>query len=257
MKTTWLIFFGALFSFPVIAQQQDKKSVVIGRLTTKENAILIVNPPNSDQGVILPQLTTVQRMAITPSSPSEDGLTVFDTGLKSYFFWSDGKWVRAHADNNIKTNYLTIDPASFQLLNPNNKVDVNNRVLFETDNTFVTISRNSNGRALMAPVNLPHGALLKEVTVYYLDDQVKNLSIKLMRKSLAGDNQTLISWESSGNVSAVRNQTLNSFNQPEVIDLENYTYRMVVIFDLEDLEVISDPIQAKQRIYGVKIKYQQ
>lgn len=257
MKTTCLIFVGALLSLPVIAQLQDKKSVVIGKLTTKQNALLIINPPNSDQGVILPQLSTGQRMAIKPTSPSEDGLTVFDTGLKSYFFWSDGKWVRALADNNRKTNYITIDPASFQLLNPNNKVDVNNRVLFETDNSFVTISRNSNGRALMAPLNLPHGALLKEVTVYYLDDQAKNLSIKLMRKSLAGDNQNLIIWESSGNESAVRNQTFNYFNQQEAIDLENYTYRMVVIFNLDDLEVISDPSQAKQRFYGVKIKYQQ
>lgn len=256
MKTTLLIFIGTFLSFLVIAQQQDKKSVVIGKLTSKDNALLIINPPNSDQGVLFPQLTTYQRLAINPVSPSENGLTVFDKDLKSYYFWSDGVWVNMLADNKIKTNFFNIDPGSFQLLKPSNKVDADNMLLFESDNTFVTISRNSNGREVIAPVNIPHGSILKEVTVYYLDDHVKNLQANLLRKSFSGNNQTMVRWASSGNTSAIRNQTINSFDQGEVIDLENFTYRIVFTFDLEDLEIISEPSQAKQRIYGVKIKYQ-
>lgn len=257
MKTTLLIFAGALLSLTVIAQPPEKKSVVIGTMTNKPNAILIVNPPNADQGVLLPQLTTAQRTALKPSSPSENGLTVFDTGFKAYFYWSDGAWVRALADNTIKTSFYTIDPVNFQMLKPNNKVDQNNLAVFETDNTFVTASRNNDGEEIMAAVNLPHGAIIKEVTVYYLDDDSDNLKVKLMRKSLSGDNQDIINWESSGNSSSVRQQSFNYFNGQEVIDLENYTYRILVVFDIDDGETIYEPSQAKQRIYGVKIKYQQ
>src|SRR5688500_1692036 len=75
MKTL-LAIAGIMFSLLATAQSTDKKSVVIGSLTEKPNALLIVNPQNSDQGVLMPQLSTGQRTAMKPSSPSEDGLMV-------------------------------------------------------------------------------------------------------------------------------------------------------------------------------------
>ena len=64
---TFLTVAVALFSLAAFAQ--DKQSVVIGSLTEKPNALLIVNPQNADQGVLLPQLSSAQRMAMKPSSP--------------------------------------------------------------------------------------------------------------------------------------------------------------------------------------------
>ena len=46
------------------AQSQPSKSVAIGTLVDRPNAILILNPPNHDQGILIPQLTTAQRLAM-------------------------------------------------------------------------------------------------------------------------------------------------------------------------------------------------
>jgi hypothetical protein len=246
-----------LMSLAAIAQPGERKSVVIGSMTTKPNALLIVNPQNSDQGVLLPQLSTDQRMALKPSSPSENGLIVFDTNLRSYFYWSEGGWVRLYADNNRKDRFYNIDPVSFQELKPNNNIRHNNTAVFESDNSFVTASRNGLGEGIIAPLNLPHLAVMQELTVYYMDNDNENLKLYLIRKSLSGSNQTIMSWESSDASPGVRNESFQDFANNAIIDLENYTYRVVVVFDIDDDDTIDEPSQAKQRMYGVRIKYQQ
>ncbi len=257
MRTTLLICLSALFCTTGIAQPKEKKSVVIGKMTTKENALLILNPPEANQGVILPQLSSAQRTSINPSSPSENGLIVFDTDLKSFLFWSDGAWVKSHADNLIETKFLSIDPLSFRGLKASNSIRPANMVVFETENTFVTVSQNNQGEQIMASLNLPHASVMKELTVYYMDNDSRTLKVKLMRKSLPGNNEEIISWESSGSSSEVNAQSFQSFNGLEVIDLEKYSYRLLVIFDTNNDDAINEPADATQRLYGVKIKYQE
>jgi hypothetical protein len=257
MKKTLLLVAGALLSFAVMAQPKNKRSVVIGKMTTKENALLILNPPNSDQGVILPQLTTGQRLALSPSSPSEDGLTVFDTNAKSYFFWSEGKWVRTLAENTATTRYYSIDPSAFQELKPDNSTRHTNITVFETDNTFVTASRSDGAEQMIAPLTLPHGAVMRELTLYYLDNDNSNLTVELLRKNLSGKNEELLNWQSAGSSANVAQQTFTSFNGAEVINNEIYSYRLLVIFGHSIADPIIDPSQARQRIYGAKIKYQE
>ena len=246
----------SLLVLTVSAQPGDKKSVVIGSMTSKPNALLIVNPQNSDQGVLLPQLSTGQRMSLKPSSPSEDGLIVFDTNAKSYFYWSNGGWTKLYAENNRKGTYLTIDPIDFRDLKPNDNIRHNNVAVFESDNSFVTASRNGQGEEIIAPVVLPHDAVLQEFTIYYQDNDADNLKVYLLRKSLTGGNDQIIGWESSGATGSVRSESLNNFNGREKIDLENYTYRILVVFDLDDGEDVNTPSDARQRMYGVRIKYQ-
>jgi hypothetical protein len=82
----------------VIAAYGQKKSVVVGTLISRPNAILILNPPGADQGFLLPQLTTSQRLAILPSSPQEDGLMVFDADDKSFYHWKSNAWVKGLGD---------------------------------------------------------------------------------------------------------------------------------------------------------------
>ena len=50
------------------ALSQPSKSVAIGTLVDRPNAILILNPPNHDQGILIPQLTTAQRLAMAAVS---------------------------------------------------------------------------------------------------------------------------------------------------------------------------------------------
>ncbi|HEX8040163.1 MAG TPA: hypothetical protein VF490_13480 [Chryseosolibacter sp.] len=236
------------------AQQTGKRSVVIGSMTTKPNALLIINPPNSDQGALLPQLSSGQRLALKPSSPAEDGLIVFDTNLQSYYYWSKGSWSKLDASSS--PDYYSIDPASFRGLKSANPLE-SNLALFETDNSFVTVVRDGLGEQIVAPVDLPHGAAIKEMTVYYMDNDMENIHVDLLRQNLAGASETMLGWTSSGTIPSVRSESFTSFNGLENIDLENYRYRIIVTFDLQPEDIVDQPSQAQQRIYGVKIKYQQ
>lgn len=65
----------------------------------RPNAVLVINPPNKDQGFLLPQLTSSERNAIAPASPQDDGLVVFDTTDKSFYYWSGGAWIRGLGDS--------------------------------------------------------------------------------------------------------------------------------------------------------------
>ncbi|MGC1242791.1 MAG: hypothetical protein WA874_14465 [Chryseosolibacter sp.] len=245
----------ALLSLTVFAQT-EKKSVVVGSLTSRPNALLIVNPPNADQGVLLPQLSTGQRMSLKPSSPAEDGLIVFDTNFKAYYYWSDGAWVRLRTDKK-ETTYYTIDPLGFQELKPNKEIRHNNLAVFEAENTFVTVRPDGAGEQIIAPVSLPHGAVMQEVTVYYMDNDNRNFKVYLMRKSFTGSNEEIIRWESSEDSNTIKSQSFSNFQGLETVDLENYSYRLVVVFDIDDGITIEEPSDARQRIYGVRIKYQQ
>lgn len=236
--------------------QPHKKSVVIGSKTERPNALLIINPQNSDQGVLLPQLSTGQRMAMKPSSPQENGLIVFDTSIKSYYYWTDGRWIRMNGESADGTNFHTIDPASFQALKRSGDTQQSNLVIFEADNAFVTIARASYGKAIIAPLELPHLAVLDEVTVYYMDNHYDNLKFSIQRKRLTGGSEPILSWESSGSSSSIRSQSFNQFNGLGTIDLEHYTYRILVTFDLDNSDNVDTPGEARQRLYGVKVKYQ-
>ena len=244
----------ALVALAAAGQQAGKRSVVIGSMTTKPNALLIINPPNSDQGALLPQLSSVQRLALKPSSPAEDGLIVFDTNVQSYYYWSNGSWSKL--DGNARAGIYSIDPASFRGLKSGSPLE-SNLALFEMDNTFVTVIRDGAGEKIIAPVELPHGASIKEMTVYYMDNDAENIHIELFRENLAGGSESMLGWTSSGTVPSVRSESFSAFNGMEKIDLENYRYRIIVTFDLQPDDIIDQPSQAQQRIYGVKIKYQQ
>lgn len=236
--------------------QPAKKSVVIGSMTSKPNALLIINPQHADQGVILPQLSTAQRLALKPSSPSEDGLIVFDTSLDTYFYWSDQNWVRLLHDKIRKTSYLSIDPAAFKELKPNDDVRHDYIVLFQSDNSFITATRDFN-KQIIAPVQLPHGAEIKELKVHYMDNSDRNIKLHLVRTAFGQSPQELLRWESSGASSSINVETFDTFNSLQTIDLENYTYRLIVEFDIPSGSDVDSPDQARQRLYGVRIKYEE
>ena len=248
---------GMMFSLFAIAQSADKRSVVIGSRTDKPNALLIVNPKDSNQGVLMPQLSSSQRNSMKPSSPSEDGLIVFDTNLQTYYYWSNGGWTRIDANNYKKAQYYSIDPVSFKVMRPNGSVSQNNLAIFETDNTFVTAMRDGQGEEMIAAVNLPHGATIKAMTVYYLDNDSDDIQVRFTRRNASSNSENILSWASTGAEALVKSETFSSFNGMELIDLENYTYRIAVIFDIDAEDVIDEPSQARQRLYGVKIIFEQ
>ncbi|MEO7992109.1 MAG: hypothetical protein ABI663_21330, partial [Chryseolinea sp.] len=103
---------------------QGKKSVVIGTFIDKPNAILVINPPNSDQGFLLPQLTTAQRVSIVPSSPQDDGLLVFDITDKSFYYWSGDAWIKGLGDNDSQVLSYNAVTQTLSLSNSGGQVDL-------------------------------------------------------------------------------------------------------------------------------------
>ena len=250
LLTAFLVF----FSLCVIAQP-EKKSVVIGSMLNRPNALLIVNPQNSDQGVLLPQLSSAQRMSMKPSSPADDGLIVFDLNAQSYFFWSNGNWIKIGVQR--QNRFYSIDPAGFQELKPDDEIRHNNMVIFESDNSFITTSRADGGEEIVAPINLPHGSMMNEITIYYMDNGTNDLTVAVFRKPFSGAAEEITRWTSSGASATISSQSLTDFAGKETIDLEKYTYRVVVRFDQGKEEGIDSPEDARQRVYGVRIKYQE
>jgi hypothetical protein len=234
--------------------QAEKKSMVVGTLTSKPNALLIVNPPDGDQGVLLPQLTTAQRLAITPST-EENGLLVFDTEQKTFYFWKDTAWIPLSQPVS-QIEYYTIDPVDFQVLKSDGKADKHNLAVFETDNTFVTASKDAEGESVMASLHLPNGSTIKEITVYYADNGIGNIGVQVLRKDLAtGLNQVIGTWTSLTNALNLRTATLGLLGGTEVIQNDLFTYRILVNFDIQS--TIDRALLATQRIYAIRIAYQQ
>ncbi len=117
---TCFFLLGLLFSSTTLLAQ--KKSMVIGSMISRPNALLILNPPDANQGVLFPQLTTANRLLIQPTSPADDGLLVFDSTEKLFYYWKDNTWIRGLGDTiqnqnlSLSGNTLSItDGASVNL----------------------------------------------------------------------------------------------------------------------------------------------
>jgi len=153
-------------------------------------------------------------------------------------------------------DYYAVDPADFTVLKPEGKADKHGMVVFETDDTFVTAGRDDEGESIMAALNFHHGSTLQEVVIYYWDNAPQNLSTTLYRKNLAtGIKEVINTWSSTGSSSSIRTETLSSFNGREIISNELFSYRIRVDFDINTN--VDNPSQARQRIYGIRIRYQQ
>jgi hypothetical protein len=60
----------------------------------RPNALMVLNPPDGNQGFLVPQLTTRQRLSMRPLSPQEDGLLLFDLDEKAFYYWKNNSWVK-------------------------------------------------------------------------------------------------------------------------------------------------------------------
>jgi len=110
----------ALLSLSQLCWSQTGKSVVIGTTVNRPHALLILNPPDGNQGFLLPQISTANRILIQPTSPSEDGLVVFDITEKSFYFWKDSQW-----NKGLGGGSLSYDPVTHILSQANgNTIDL-------------------------------------------------------------------------------------------------------------------------------------
>ncbi|MEJ1242521.1 hypothetical protein WBG78_30515 [Chryseolinea sp. T2] len=149
------VFFGLFISTATYSQTAEQKSVVIGKKTDHPNALLIVNPPNADQGVLLPQITSQNRNAMRPSSPNDDGLIVFDTTEKSFYCWINNSWVKGLGASLIQD--LTITGNILSLTNDITSVDLSGISLTGTNIIDGTIGANDIANSAITPLKIQPG----------------------------------------------------------------------------------------------------
>ena len=99
MKYGFLLF-PMLFFWGAISCMAQNVSINDNGALPNAFSVLDVDASANDKGILIPRLTSAQRMAIIGLGASEEGLTVYDETLKSFFFWDGSVWEEfAHVDN--------------------------------------------------------------------------------------------------------------------------------------------------------------
>ena len=99
-----VVVFSLFFVGSVSAQN---KTLGVGAATPNPNAALHVESPTSNQGFIMPRLTTLQRSAMDSILTATDkGLMLYDTDLNAIYIWDGTAW-RSTADVAGSTNSTT------------------------------------------------------------------------------------------------------------------------------------------------------
>lgn len=74
----------------------------IGIGTVTPNASSVLDIVSTTKGMLAPRMTTAQRIAITTPA---DGLLVYDTNLKSFYYYSATAWVAINAGGTTRLNF--------------------------------------------------------------------------------------------------------------------------------------------------------
>jgi hypothetical protein len=77
----------------------------VGIGTVTPNASSVLDITSTTQGMLAPRMTTTQRTAIT--TPAE-GLLVYDTDLKSFYYYSAAAWVAITGGSSARANFKRI-----------------------------------------------------------------------------------------------------------------------------------------------------
>ncbi|HTF20930.1 MAG TPA: hypothetical protein VK658_22805, partial [Chryseolinea sp.] len=152
------------------------------------------------------------------------------------------------------TQFYSIDPSDFQGLQPDGDKDAS-LGLMETNNGLYAFSM-LNSRTIVAPITVPHGATLQNITVYYEITNIIGIltpiNVRLIQKSLSGGlNIDLTNVVIAPLLSFGVTSQSGSFTH--TVNNSTSSYRLLIRFShLGDADQASE---ATQRIYGVRIQY--
>jgi hypothetical protein len=88
-----------------ITTYSQNKTLAVGTATPNPNAALHVESPTNNQGLLMPRLTSTQRINMT-LGPSDIGLLVYDVTLNSVHTWDGSSW--SNAANSDLANKLAM-----------------------------------------------------------------------------------------------------------------------------------------------------
>jgi len=71
-----------------------QNSVGVNTNTPNVNSVLELVSPNSNQGFLVPRLTTFQRTSMAISlAVNDNGLMVYDTDQNLFYYWNNNTWI--------------------------------------------------------------------------------------------------------------------------------------------------------------------
>ncbi len=135
----------ACFILP-IQQVYAQSGVGIGTSNPNPNAALDITSAANDKGILVPRLTSTQRLAMNASlSATENGLLVFDSDLKEFFYWNNTIWVTISViqDLQLVGNSLSITKNSSATV-----IDLSPFSGTNTDNQDLSSSSSGNNRTV-------------------------------------------------------------------------------------------------------------
>ena len=84
------LFFFAMF----VVAMQSRAQVAINNTNATPNNYAMLDVSATQKGVLIPRITTADRTTMAGSmGATEEGLTVYDTDLKSFWFWDGSAWI--------------------------------------------------------------------------------------------------------------------------------------------------------------------
>jgi hypothetical protein len=104
-----IVFFACLV-LPV-QQIYAQSGIGIGTSNPNPNAALDIKSAANDKGILIPRLTSAQRLAMNIYlSVLEDGLLVFDSDLNAFYYWNGSVWssINVVQDLQLAGNILSI-----------------------------------------------------------------------------------------------------------------------------------------------------
>lgn len=166
--------------------------------------------------------------------------------------WNGSEWIATTVNGIVpQTSYYAIDPSDFQSIRNAGKKDEDNIIMFEENSEFVTILKRNDAKNIIAPIHIPDGAIMTQVTAFYMDDAVGSINIRIYRKAFSSGTKTQIaSITSSNNSSAIISQNAS---MSETINNNLNTYRIEI--ELNPDSDINNFNEATHRIYGFRITY--
>lgn len=213
-----------------------------GSVSWEEQSILNLFGAYADNSTIYGAGTALNPLKIKPSGTGNQVMMTSPSG--NSVVWKDRY--------SSVTEYYSIDPTDFIPIYKDNEEDKPGLLVWQNDHTFLSNSTRDKNLQGIVPLHLDQDSRLKELRLYYVDDDPKNMRFIFYRKILDSQSETIISsFDTTGSSPTIKTAILDLGN--EVVDNSKYSYRVLVIFD--NGKDVKKPNDANQKIYGGRVEY--
>ncbi len=122
MITRKLAIIAACVVLSQLAHGQDYNSVGINTVSPNSKAVLHLVSPNNDQGLLIPSLSSAQRLQMKLTD-EENGLLVYDNETGTFHYWHNDKWNSLKPSLSNELQNLSFDGKNLSITQ-GNSIDV-------------------------------------------------------------------------------------------------------------------------------------